>query len=67
MGLEGNEPLLIKLLPGQVVDSDPDGLLQYEAELWREWVKPRTISFQFNVFAAPKPVLDNKEEEDGKS
>jgi len=29
--------------PWQVVDSDPDGLLGYEAELLREWLKPKTI------------------------
>ena len=43
MGPYIHEMPFITLHPWQVVDSDPGGLLEYEAELLREWLKPKTI------------------------
>lgn len=46
MGLEGGYEL-IRLMPGQVVDKDPDGLLEAERVILAEFMKPKTIKMTF--------------------
>jgi hypothetical protein len=65
MGTEG-APDLIRLYPGQVVDSDPDGLLEYEAELLREAMKPRTMTLRFSIIAPPSPPEAGNKDKKGK-
>ena len=53
MGIEGEYGLIV-LMPGQVVDNDPDGLVEADKEILRELMKPKTIKLTFRIIKEAK-------------